>query len=180
MDTEIWKDIAGYEGYYQVSNLGKIRSLDRYVTGGGGRGLQKVKGRMMKLQTREFGHVDILLRKNGPEERLWVHRLVASAFIDNPQNLPIVGHLDNDPSNNCVSNLEWCTQQRNIQHCIASGRFRPSIGETSPFHKLKEHQVLEIRERHATGEYMSHLALEFGVAASTVKNIVTRKKWKHI
>lgn len=178
---EIWKDIDGYEGFYQVSNLGRVRSLDRLVTGCGRKGLQKAKGQIMKLQARKAGHLDVLLKKNGVEERCWVHRLVANAFIPNPTSLPIVNHIDSNPKNNEISNLEWCTQKHNVNHCVKEGRFNPRTGETSPFNKLKTEEVIEMRERFASSKVTyRQLAKDYKVCEGHVKNIITRKKWKHI
>lgn len=178
---EIWKDIEGFEGFYQVSSFGRVRSLDRLVNGCGKKGFQRLKGKILKLQSRKSGHLDVLLKMNGKEKRCWVHRLVAEAFIANPQTLPIVNHIDSNPKNNTIENLEWCTQKHNITHCVKSGRFNPKLGETSPFNKLKTEEVLEIREKFSTGNVTKRsLAREYRVAESTIKNIIERKKWKHI
>ena len=124
---------------------------------------------MLKLQKRKAGHLDILLKKNGKEERCWVHRLVAVAFLENKNNLPIVNHIDSNPENNRVDNLEWCTQKHNIRHCVNSGRFNPKIGETSPFNKLKTEQVIEIRKRFETENVTyTSLSKEYGVCFDQV------------
>lgn len=178
---EVWKDIKGFEGFYQVSNLGRVRSLDRLVNGRGKKGFQRLKGQIMKLQQRKAGHLDVLIKKNGEEKRCWVHRLVAAAFIPNVENLPIVNHIDSNPQNNHVSNLEWCTHKYNINHCVKEGRFNPRIGETSPWNKLKTEEVIEIRERFSAGGITkASLSREYGVSAGTIANIINRKKWKHI
>ena len=100
---EIWKDIQGYEGIYQVSSHGRVRS----------------KHKIMKPQN-DNGYMRILLRKNGKVKRYSVHRLVAIAFIDNPYNLPVVNHKDENKGNNYVENLEWCTHKYNTNYgnCI--------------------------------------------------------------
>ena len=96
---EIWKDVVGYEGYYQVSNLGRIYSIPRNHTKGGFRKLH--------LDKDGYARVD-LYNKNHKGKLFGVHRLVALAFIPNPQNLPMINHKDENPNNNCVDNLEWC------------------------------------------------------------------------
>lgn len=116
---EIWKDISGFEGYYQVSNLGNVRSVDRYVRSKGKPALQK--GVCMKLQVNHKGYYTVILHKESKPYSKIVHRLVATAFIPNPDNLPQVNHKDTNKKNNEVSNLEWCTNQENQDHAKAHG-----------------------------------------------------------
>lgn len=104
LPKEIWKDIEGYEGKYQVSNIGNVRSLDYRHTG-------KIK--RLKLNTDKSGYSRLRLYKEGKPEDYLVYRLVAQAFIPNPNNLPCVNHKDENPRNNCVWNLEWCTYSYN-------------------------------------------------------------------
>lgn len=117
---EIWKDIPGYEGYYQVSTFGNVRSLDRIVKGRWGKRLQH--GSMMKLSEDFDGYLGVGLTKDGKQRGYRVNRLVAMTFIPNPDNLPIVHHKDNNTKNNRVDNLEWATVQYNTQHAIDTGR----------------------------------------------------------
>ena len=122
--VEIWKDIKGYEGLYQVSNLGRIKSLPR-----------KSKNRIVKQEnikkpsTLPKGYLQICLYKNGKVKYSSIHRLVAKTFIPNPNKFPCVNHKDCNPKNNEVSNLEWITYKennnyknhnlkRNITNCI--------------------------------------------------------------
>lgn len=106
---EIWKDINGYEGFYQVSNLGRVRSLDRYV-------LNKfIKGKILSQRLKENYSI-VHLCMNGTYKNKQVHRLVAEAFIPNTYNLPCVNHKDENPSNNNVENLEWCTVKYNTNY----------------------------------------------------------------
>lgn len=116
---EIWKDISGFEGCYQVSNLGNVRSLDRYVESKGKPALHK--GVLMKPQVNHKGYYSVILHKSSKPYTKLVHRLVATAFISNPNNLPQVNHKDTDKKNNYVSNLEWCTNQENQDHAKANG-----------------------------------------------------------
>ena len=108
---EIWKDIEGYEGLYQVSNLGRVRSLTRNRRGRNN-APNPIQGRILKQHTC-FGYCYISLCKNRKYKGFRVHRLVAHAFIPNPDNLPQVNHKDENKTNNCVDNLEWCTQEYN-------------------------------------------------------------------
>lgn len=114
--TEIWKDITGYEGLYQVSNLGRVRSLDRYVTHS--RGVVKYirKGCVLKQNTDKGGYKYVGLYKDGKVKYIKVHRLVAQVFLHNPDNLPEVNHIDENKSNNRVDNIEWCSHKQNCNH----------------------------------------------------------------
>lgn len=110
--TEIWKDIEGYEGIYQVSNLGRVRSLDRIIIYSSGQ-VVPFKGKVLSNIKNQLGYHKVNLRVNGGIKTVCVHRLVAKAFIPNPDNLPFINHKDENPSNNRVDNLEWCTPKYN-------------------------------------------------------------------
>lgn len=103
---EIWKPVVGYEGMYEVSNLGRVKSLNYKNTG---------KEVVLKAYSNKSGkgYYKIHLCKNGVVDWPYVHILVAQAFIPNPDNLPEVNHKDENPANNCVENLEWCTHKYN-------------------------------------------------------------------
>ena len=101
---ELWKDIDGYEGLYQVSNLGNVKSLNYNRTG---------KERILKPGNNGLGYLNVLLCKNGKTKTFKIHRLVANAFIPNPYNKPEVNHKDENKTNNCVDNLEWMTSKEN-------------------------------------------------------------------
>lgn len=106
MTEEIWKDIAGYEGKYQVSNLGRVKSLHYNKTN---------KERLLTLG--DFrGYLHVGLSKYSHKKRFYVHRLVANAFIENPYNFPQVNHKDENKHNNCVENLEWCSVEYNNRY----------------------------------------------------------------
>lgn len=114
MENEVWKDVAGYEGLYQVSNLGRVR---RFYKNG--------KEHQLKPQPCGFGYRFVILCKNGIRKQLLLHRLVAMAFIPNPGKLPEVNHKDEIKTNNCVDNLEWCARKYNINY----GTCRQRISE---------------------------------------------------
>ena len=107
---EMWKDIIGYEGLYQVSNYGDIQSTPR----------QKTKGGYRKPNI-SHGYKRIVLCKNGMIKNCSIHRLVAAAFISNPNNCKVINHKDENKLNNDVSNLEWCTQAENVQYSKNTG-----------------------------------------------------------
>lgn len=106
---EEWKPIKGYEGIYEVSNMGRVKSLHRS------------QGRILKQYTQDNGYVKVNLSKNGTHNTKRVHRLVATAFIPNPHNKPEVNHIDGNKENNNVDNLEWCTREYNVRHAFHNG-----------------------------------------------------------
>lgn len=121
--TEIWKDVKGFEGEYEISNLGKIRSKDRIVHIIGHvlkDRSQFRKGRMLKKRIHRFGYECIVLKK----KQYYIHRLVAIAFITNPKKLPQVDHIDGNRSNSYASNLRWCTSKENCNYQISRIRRR--------------------------------------------------------
>ena len=113
---EEWRDIKGYEGKYQVSNLGYIKSLlmwtgDKYIK----------RDKILRRQLNKNGYLYVSLSINGKVKKFKVNRLVAETFIDNPYNLPITNHKDGDKTNNCVNNLEWCNYSDNLKHAYKLG-----------------------------------------------------------
>ena len=121
---EIWKWIDGYENMYQVSNLGRVRSVDRYVyCEVSPNKLQHIYGKVLKQGTNHKGCPIVYLSKDGKQKTITVHRLVALTFIENPLNLPQVNHIDGNKTNNNVSNLEWCDNSYNQIHAHKTGLF---------------------------------------------------------
>lgn len=117
---EEWKIIKGYDGKYQVSNYGRVKSLWRNRPIGRGTGLKKIyEEKILNLQNNN-GYKFVTLMDNGKRNRCYVHRLVAETFLPNPNNKPVVNHIDYNPSNNNVENLEWCTQKENIIHSVVN------------------------------------------------------------
>lgn len=113
--TEEWRDVIGFEGLYQVSNLGRVKGLDRLVDTNINNVDKRIsKGKLLKPQFNNKGYKRVNLCKNGTFKSVFVHRLVAEAFIPNPNNYPVVNHKDENKQNNCVENLEWCTQKYNM------------------------------------------------------------------
>lgn len=99
---EVWKDIEGYKGLYQVSSWGRVKNYR--------------SGRVLKCDKTTYGYLRVTLVNNGNIQHQLVHRLVAEAFIPNPENKPQVNHIDENKENNCVENLEWCTRSENMNH----------------------------------------------------------------
>lgn len=131
---EEWKDICGFEGYYQISSAGRVRSLDRYARVCGG-GKRLVKGKILKPIRCTNGYLEISLNKGGERRVFLVHRLVANHFIENKSNFPEVNHKDEVIDNNCVENLEWCTSKYNANYGTRNERMM--IGrETKPINQF--------------------------------------------
>lgn len=107
--NEKWRDINGYEGLYQVSNYGEVKSM------------RNKKERILKPGITARGYEQVWLCKNGSKNKRFVHRIVAEAFIDNPNNYKVVNHIDGCKTNNNALNLEWCTQSHNIKHAYDNG-----------------------------------------------------------
>ena len=110
---EEWKDIEGYEGRYQVSNTGKVKSLERTVWNSGRGYYRTVPEKILKAYPDRYGYLYVVLCKDGKDKKGKIHRLVAQAFLPNTSNLPDVNHKDENKQNNYVENLEWCSKLYN-------------------------------------------------------------------
>lgn len=135
IEKEVWKDIPGYLGYYQISNLGRVRSLERTITYSpsktypNGRTMV-LKQRILKPCTDQKGYEFVQLFINNRFRSKKVHRLVAEAFIPNPNNLPQVNHKDEVKNNNKVTNLEWCSASYNVNYGV--GKYKKTLGKRIP------------------------------------------------
>ena len=115
--SETWKDVAGYEGLYQVSDQGNVRSKRRFGS----------KGGILKPKVDRDGYLQVGLSQNGQQKSFYIHRLVATAFIPNPSNLPVINHKDENPKNNAVDNLEWCTTKYNLNYGTCRARLAAKL-----------------------------------------------------
>lgn len=178
MDEE-WRDIKRYEGYYKVSNLGRVKSLTRVKIRKNGSPMP-VKERILRLATRGNGYKTITLRKDTYKTHL-VHRLVGIAFLKRNENLTQINHKDCNKSNNHISNLEWVTPKENSQHASKNNRLHSPSGANCHFSKRTKEDILLIKELYATGKYtMKDIASIFNTSSGYVCDIVNGKIWKHL
>lgn len=112
---EEWRAVPGYEGLYELSNMGRVRSLDRIVRASGV-SKRRAFGRVLNPYTNKLRYQYVALSKDGKSKTLSIHRLVANVFVPNPNNYSIINHKDENPSNNRADNLEWCTQMYNVHY----------------------------------------------------------------
>lgn len=159
---ETWKDIKGYEGMYRISNQGRVFAAARYRNDRG-----FTSPRIMKQSKNKGGYHYVILSKNDNQKLSYVHRLVATAFIPNPQNKSEVNHIDGNPSNNHVSNLEWCTRKENVEHS---------------WNVLHHNDVKSVHQYSLGGEYIASyrnakIASEtIGIATSEIYSCCNNKK----
>jgi hypothetical protein len=160
---EIWKDVIGYEGIYQVSNLGNIKSV--YVD------------KTLSPPINQYGYLYHGFRKNKKRNNILIHRVVAIAFLDNPNLKPCVNHKNGIKTDNRVENLEWVTYQENMNHSVFNNLC--AKGEKIAQSKLTELQVSEIREKYKNQKmtYLN-LASEYNVSFSLIGQIIKNNIWK--
>jgi hypothetical protein len=168
-NIEIWRDVKDYEGLYRVSNLGRVKSL--YFG----------KERILKPFS-ERGYQYVELRRHGTRKGAIIHRLVATAFIQNPIGKREVNHKDFNKVNNHVENLEWVTKNENAKHAHEGNRYNPCLGEKNGSAKLTEAQVKRIRliKEITPSLTLRVIADMFGVSKQLICDILLRKNWRHI
>lgn len=174
---EIWVDVIGYDGLYEVSNLGNVKSCDgvfknQYTS-------WPKKGKLLKPRVHTGGYLRVNLWDNGRVTDKYIHRLVADAFLPFDPDRPYINHKDGNKTNNVVSNLERVTHQENIDHAMRTGLVKSHLnqGGTNPMAKLDVMQVKTIRSLYKDGIKAKQLGLYFGVHPSTIYPIVNNKCW---
>ena len=163
---EQWRAVVGYEGFYEVSNLGRVRSIR--------------SGTALILRAATNGYVAACINVHGHKEKLLVHRLVLSAFVRPPKPGEVCNHLDFDKTNNRPDNLEWTTPRGNSAHAKAAGRMNTPLGERHGMAQLTDDDVRCIRRLCASGSSRYSVARLFSISEGHVGLIVVRKRWAHV
>jgi hypothetical protein len=169
---EIFKDIINYEGLYQVSNYGNIKSLHYR---GGKREI------ILKPHKDIYGYFTVDLCINYKIKKCKIHRLVALAFIINSENKPQINHIDGNKENNYYKNLEWCTGSYNQKHAFKTGLNKPKSGEFHYRHKLTKENIIKIRETYKKKNItQKELSIYYNVSIQCISAITTKRNWEII
>lgn len=179
--NEKWIAVPDYEEYYEISNIGRVRSLDRTKLNSIG-SLRVTKGILLKPTKASTGYYTVMFSVGGKTKRILVHRIVATAFIPNPENKPQVNHINGIKTDNRLENLEWCTRKENIAHADINGLMNRATGESVGISKLTKNNVLAIRRLYSIKGFtdMDLITKKYNVSKSTVNNVISRKTWKHV
>jgi hypothetical protein len=182
-NNEVWKDIDGYEGYYQVSCLGRIRGVERTIVNHLGIS-KKIKTQIINTHPTSNGYIMAVLCKNCITKNVIVHRLVAINFVPNPHMLPEVNHKDENKNNNHYLNLEWCTHKYNsnygtniLRRTNTVKSKRSLAGTNNGRKKLSELQVIEIYQSSLS---VYKLAKIYNIHSTTVRFIKKKLHWKYV
>lgn len=176
---EQWKKIEEFNYEYEISSYGRIRSVENVIVRGNGWKYTR-KSKILK-PSGSGGYLRGAVCVNKKIIPYKIHRLVALAFIPNNENKKEVNHIDGNKLNNHVENLEWCTRQENIEHCILNKLQKPFKGEEIGNSKLLEFQVIEIRNKFKPRVYSrTKLAKEYNVSEATIKDILYKRTWIHL
>ena len=183
--VEIWKPIKDYEGLYEISNLGRVRSLDKIRNAAINNVSETViRGRIMKQKSDKDGYLSVkLTHPNSKGKHLRVHRIVATSFICNPESKPQVNHKNGIKSDNNAVNLEWCTLSENRIHAYNTGlqSSESKKGELNNFSKLTESDVTYIKRNYIQNVTPYRIFAEkFNVNVCTIGAIIRGITWKHI
>lgn len=171
IDGEIWKDIVGFEGLYQVSNKQRVKSVCRISLTG-----FKIPEKILRPGKHKFGYLKYTLCREGKLHYKQLHILIAEVFIPNPNNYPFVNHIDSNPMNNSIENLEWCTASHNTKHAYKSGRISKT-GESNHMSKLSEIDVIDIFNSKDNSKIVAD---HYGVSRQTVSDIRAKRRWKKL
>ncbi|MCP4985412.1 MAG: hypothetical protein GY928_04865 [Colwellia sp.] len=178
-ETEEWENVEGSNGYYSVSNKGRVRSNTRIILDYKGQS-RKLEGKIINGGITLAGYRQVSLSFNKCIKPYFVHRLTLSSFVPNIENKPQVNHKDGNKLNNTLSNLEWCTCSENTKHAF-DNKLATAKGERNGRHKLKNQEVLQIKAMLIDGKLThSDIANKYGVHRVTISDISTGKHWSHL
>jgi hypothetical protein len=179
--NEVWKMVPNFENRYQVSNLGRVRSLDRIVKDVNGV-LYNKKG---KILSTKYNNKNDYVRVNLYDESIKrhttkVHKLVARVFLKQVENKPFINHKNGNKHDNRVENLEWCTASENINHAFDNNLIPRQKGGKNGNSKLTEREVVEIKKLIKKGDTQFNIANRFGVKQATISSIKLGYTWRHV
>lgn len=165
---EIWKPVVGWEGVYEVSNLGNVkRIMNGFVL--------KPSVQTAHACKNPYKRLRVGLWKNNKGKQYKIHRLVAEAFIPNPENKPQVNHKDNNPLNNNINNLEWVTGKENIHYAMNQGRM--NRGSNNGMSKLQKEDILSIRKSNETKKEIMN---RHSISKSYLNQLLRGERWSHV
>lgn len=173
VEKEIWKDIPGYEGYYQISNTGNIKSLDRFIVKKNGAKVF-LQGKYVSVSVHKHGHHVVRLWKENNTKLYNLYRLLALVYISNPENKKEVNHIDGNRMNFDLKNLEWVTASENMKHAYVNGLSKCNFekGFKHKRSKLNNEKLDEIFERRKSGKKLNEIANEFGLNFQYVSRLL--------
>jgi len=177
--VEVWKDVKGFEGIYQVSNLGRIKSLEVKRFTKTNNSFSTYKEKILNQSYTKDGYLKITFTVDKIKRTFLSHRLVATSFIPNPENKPEVNHINGIKDDNRDENLEWNTPVENLKHAYVNGLKMPKQGIKNGCSKLSEKEVLEIRKIGKT-MFKKDIAVLYNVGTSTISRVQNKTHWKHI
>lgn len=169
---EIWKPIKGYEELYEISSFGRVKSLIKQ-----GNNKERFTKTSIDIST---GYINVQLNKNSKPLTKRVHRLVIEAFIPNPKNKPVANHIDGNKKNNRADNLEWMTHSENTLHSFKNGLQKKIFGDNNYITKIKNQDVLKIRELIVEGKNNKEIAKIYNVNPCQISRIRTGKRRTHL
>ena len=177
---ERWKEIDGYEGRYEISDQGRVRSLERRLSDGRLWKSRILKPSLRSKNLKKCQYLFVVLARDGVNKNFPIAIGVAKAFVPNPENLPQVNHEDGDKTHNWARNLKWSTGSGNIQHAVNSGLFGDRTGENAGRAVLTEDQVRVIKERLKNHELQRIIAADFNTSRENVSSIARGNSWGHV
>ena len=166
---EIWREIDNYDGNYQISSYGGVKTTSNEFTR---------KERILSALITPKGYHRVRLYKNNKSKFIYIHRLVALYFLPNIDNKEEVNHIDGDKNNNNVNNLEWSTHKENMDHSIVNGLSTQGIKNSHS--KLTEIQVIDIFNKAKSGVSTNDLTKEYNVSKTCIDGIKSKRQWKHL
>jgi hypothetical protein len=170
---EIWKDVKGYEGIYQISSLGRLKVKLKF------RKYRDYNEKILNPTKDKDGYLRTALTKDNKKQMKTIHRLVAETFLENNLNYPVVNHINGIKDDNRVENLEWCSVLQNNLHAIKLGFKKSPNGEKHHMCKISSKEVLEIKEN-KDNLFQRQLAVKYNISQTQISRILNNKRWNKI